>query len=127
MVDVAPAFLPLQPLAMSYSTALASPLSPLDLGEALSPFPDSVNSHASSASCSLEALRASLALPLRVPHRPRPSFKLVALAAHDSKAARDELDEDVVVRQLRRADVERVRKLQVRLSFTKELLEDSTS
>ncbi|GAA5843550.1 hypothetical protein JCM9279_000789 [Rhodotorula babjevae] len=112
MVDVAPAFLPLQPLAMDYNTALNSPLSPLDLGEALSPFSDSVNSTAATASCSLEALRASLALPLRLPRRATPSFELVALAAPENEAARDELNEDVVVRQLRRADVERVRKLQ---------------
>ncbi|GAA5896775.1 hypothetical protein JCM8208_007084 [Rhodotorula glutinis] len=108
MVDVAPAFLPLQPLTMSYGTALASPLSPLDLGQALSPFSDSVNSTAA-ASCSLEALRASLALPLRLAQRPGPSIEVVGL---HNKAAQDELDAGIVVRQLRRADVERVRKLQ---------------
>ncbi|GAA5935818.1 hypothetical protein JCM3775_007338 [Rhodotorula graminis] len=114
MVDVAPAFLPLQPLSMSYGTALASPLSPLELGEALAPWSASANSSTATAaaSCSLEALRASLALPLHLPRRPRPSVELVTRPVPDEQAANGEVDAGIVVRQLRRADVERVRKLQ---------------
>lgn len=111
MLDVAPAFLPLQPLRESLITDLPSPL---DLGDALSP-PRSPLVDA--GSCSLDALRASLALPLRLPRRPGPRVEFIALAAPSREKRVAEFEDDLVVRQLKRAEVEQVRKLQVRRSF----------
>ncbi|TNY23542.1 acyl-CoA N-acyltransferase [Rhodotorula diobovata] len=106
MLDVAPAFLPLQPLRASLTTDLPSPL---DLNDALSP-PRSPLVDA--GSCSLDALRASLALPLRIPRRASPRVEFIALASPTREKRVDESEDDLVVRQLKRADVEQVRKLQ---------------
>ncbi|BGP40572.1 Cysteine-rich protein 2-binding protein [Rhodotorula kratochvilovae] len=101
MLDLGGAFLPLQPLPVSSAYRPVDPLSPIDLGEPMYPFP--------ADSCSLAALRSSLALPLRLPPRPPAKLEFVALA---STARSAEWQDELIVRQLKRADVERVRQLQ---------------
>lgn len=97
-------FLPLQPIA-STSTAMPvgplsplSPVSPLELPE---------------ASCSLEALRSSLALALPPQPAYQRNLEFVTLPTPD-KAPAESIADELVVRPLRRADVDQVRQLQVR-------------
>ncbi|GAA6048623.1 hypothetical protein JCM3770_002062 [Rhodotorula araucariae] len=94
MLDFGGPFLPLQPLPTSSVLRPAEPLSPLDLG------------------CSLAALRSSLALPLRIPPRPATKLELFALVSPRKGHRSPEWQDEVIVRQLRRADVEEVGRLQ---------------
>ncbi|GAA6005905.1 GNAT family N-acetyltransferase [Rhodotorula paludigena] len=95
-------FLPLQPIA---STSNAMPVGPLSPLSPVSPL------ELPEASCSLEALRSSLALALPPQPAYQRNLEFVTLPTPD-EAPTESVAEELVVRPLRRADVDQVRQLQ---------------